>query len=194
MSHKEWMQEFKEIADFEKDNRERWLEDLRFGFSDDQWPDALKRARQNNPHGARPCLTVNKIPAHARQILNDMRQARASIKVLPVDDRADVRTAEVLQGIIRHIEHVSNADQAYTIAAEYQVMMGVGYFRINTEYSDPIYNEQEIRVQAIRNPFGVYMDPWCVDITGEMQSGVISPPITPKKSLSVAGRKPRTQA
>lgn len=166
MSHKEYLEEFKEIADFERKNRENWLDDLRFGFSNDQWDEKLKRARQNNPHGARPCLTVNKIPAHARQILNDMRQARASIKVLPVDDRADVETAEVLQGIIRHIEHVSNADQAYSVAAEYQVMMGVGYFRINTEYSDPIYNEQEIRIQAIRNPFGVYMDPWGVDITG----------------------------
>lgn len=166
MNHKECLEEFREIAEAESKNRERWLEDLKFGFSDDQWDERLRRARQNNPHGARPCLTVNKIPAHARQILNDMRQARASIRVLPVDDQADVETAEIIQGIIRHIEHVSNADQAYTIAAEYQVMMGVGYFRVNTEYTDPIYNEQEIRIQAIRNPFSVYMDPWCVDITG----------------------------
>ena len=165
-SHKDCLEEFQEIAEFEAQNRERWLEDLRFGFASDQWDEKLRRARQNNPHGARPCLTVNKIPTHARQILNDMRQARASIKVLPVDDKADVETAEIIQGSIRHIEHVSNADQAYTIAAEYQVMMGVGYFRVNTEYTDPVYNEQEIRIQAIRNPFSVYMDPWCIDITG----------------------------
>lgn len=165
-THAECLEEHREIAEAEAKNRERWLEDLRFGFASDQWDEKLRCARQSNPHGARPCLTVNKIPAHARQILNDMRQARAAIRVLPVDDKADVETAEIIQGIIRHIEHVSNADQAYTIAAEYQVMMGVGYFRINTEYTDPIYNEQEIRIQAIRNPFSVYMDPWCIDITG----------------------------
>ncbi len=166
LSHKECLEQFKEIQEAEAQNRERWLEDLKFGFSADQWPERLRRARENNPHGARPCLTVNKIPAHARQILNDMRQARASIKVLPADDKADVETADIIQGIIRHIEHVSNADQAYTTAAEFQVMMGVGYFRIDTEYTDPIYNEQEIRIKAIRNPFSVYMDPWGIDITG----------------------------
>ena len=181
-THKECLEEFREIAEYEAQNRERWLEDLRFGFASDQWDEKLRRARQNNPHGARPCLTVNKIPAHARQILNDMRQARASIKVLPVDDKADVETAEIIQGIIRHIEHVSNADQAYTIAAEYQVMMGVGYFRANTEYTDPIYNEQEIRIQAIRNPFSVYMDPWGIDITGG-----------DAKSCYVASQYPKTE-
>jgi len=165
-THKDLLEEFEEIEEAERENRDRWLEDLKFGFSADQWDEKLKRMRQNDQNGARPCLTVNKIPAHARQILNDMRQARASIKVLPVDSDADVETADVIQGIIRHIEHTSNAEQAYSVASEYQVMMGVGYFRIDTVYSDPLYNEQEIRINAIRNPFSVYMDPWITDITG----------------------------
>lgn len=164
--HQECMEEHREIAEAEAHNRERWLADLKFGYASDQWDEKLKRLRQNDPNGARPCLTVNKIPAHARQILNDMRQSRPSIKVLPVDDKADIETAEVLQGIIRHIEHVSNAEQAYSIAAEYQVMMGVGYFRVTTTHVDPVFNEQEIRITAIRNPFSVYMDPWITDITG----------------------------
>lgn len=164
--HRECLEEFKEIAEAESDNRQRWLEDLKFGYADDQWDEKLRRMRQNDPNGPRPCLTVNKIPAHARQILNDMRQSRPSIKCLPVDDKADIETAEILQGIIRHIEHVSNAEQAYSIATEYQVMMGVGYFRVTTAHVDPIFNEQEIRIQAIRNPFSVYIDPWITDITG----------------------------
>lgn len=164
--HADFVAEMKEFAEAESENRDRWLEDLKFGFSADQWPEKLRRLREGDPDGARPCLTVNKIPAHARQILNDMRQARAAIKVLPIDDKADVETAEIFQGLIRHIEQISNADQAYSIASEYQVMMGVGYFRIDTEYSDAIYNEQDLRINLIRNPFSVYMDPYITDITG----------------------------
>jgi len=165
-THAECLEEQREFAEAENDNRERWLADLKFGYASDQWPEKLRHMRLNDPNGARPCLTVNKIPAHARQIINNMRQSRPSISVLPVDDKGDIETAEVLQGLIRHIEHTSNADQAYSTAAEFQVMMGVGYFRIDTTHVDPVYNEQEIRINPIRNPFSVYMEPWITDGTG----------------------------
>jgi hypothetical protein len=32
-SHAECLEEFREIAEFEAQNRERWLDDLRFGFA-----------------------------------------------------------------------------------------------------------------------------------------------------------------
>ena len=158
--------EFKAIDEQEHANRERQLEDIRFGMADDQWPEQLRRLRENDGDGARPCLTINKIQLHAKQITNNMRQNRASIRVLPVDDMADIETAEVLQGMVRHIEQVSNAGMAYDIAAEYQVMGGLGYFRIDTEVVDPIYNYQEIIINPIRNPFAVYFDPWCEDLAG----------------------------
>lgn len=157
---------FKQIQDEENKNRARWLDDLRFGMSDDQWPENLRRSRENDRDGPRPCLTVNKIPSHARQIINDMRQNRAGIKVLPVDDKADVATAEILQGMIRHIEHSSEASMAYDIASEYQVFMGMGYFRVIPEIVDPLFNYQDLRIRSIRNPFSVYFDPWAQDLAG----------------------------
>lgn len=166
MKHSEIKELFAEYSEAEARNRALWLDDLKFGFASDQWTDGMRREREQDPHGMRPCLTVNKIPTHARQIINNMRQARASIKVLPVDDQADVETAEVLNGIIRHIEHISNAEQAYSLASEYQVMMGIGYFRIDCVYENSLYNEQSIAINLIRNPFTVYMDPWITDITG----------------------------
>lgn len=157
---------FKQILEDEQELRDGWVEDLRFGMADDQWPEALKRIREDDPDGARPCLTVNKIPVHARQIINDMRQNRAAVKILPVDDKADPDTAEILQGMVRHIEHVSNAGMAYDIAAEYQVFMGMGYFRIDTVEVDALYNYQDLVVRPIRNPFSVYFDPWVEDHAG----------------------------
>tara|TARA_R110000796_G_scaffold203024_4_gene319333 strand:- start:5816 stop:8050 length:2235 start_codon:yes stop_codon:yes gene_type:complete len=159
-------EQFKSILDDEQELRTAWLDDLRFGMADDQWPEALKRMRENDPDGARPCLTVNKIPVHARQIINDMRQSRSAIKILPVDDKADPDTAEILQGMVRHIEHVSNAGMAYDIAAEYQVFMGMGYFRVDTIEVDALYNYQDLIIRPIRNPFSVYFDPWVEDHAG----------------------------
>ena len=53
--------------------------------------------------------TINKPPSFIHQITGDQRQNKTSIKIHPVDDRADEETAEIIQGLIRHIEYSSNA-------------------------------------------------------------------------------------
>jgi hypothetical protein len=50
-------------------------------------------------------------------------------KVIPADDNADVEVAEVFNGMIRHIEYISDADVAYDTACENQVSYGEGYIR-----------------------------------------------------------------
>ena len=166
--------EFTAIAEQEESNRARQVEDLRFGMADDQWPEDLRRLRENDGDGARPCLTINKLAVHARQITNDMRQNRAAVRILPVDDAADVETAEILQGMVRHIEHVSNAGMAYDIASEYQVMCGIGYIRVDLEVVDEVYNYQEIMIKPVRNPFSIYFDPWVEDNAGADATRVFS--------------------
>lgn len=174
---------FKEIEDEEAQNRTRWLHDLRFGMASDQWPEKLKRARMEDRDGARPCLTVNKIPVHARQIINDMRFNRAAVRVLPVDDEADIEAAEILQGMIRHIEHASTASQAYDDASEYQVFMGVGYWRVIPEVIDPLLNYQELRIRPIKNPFSVYFDPYGTDKAGADAKRAFVTEIMPNKQF-----------
>lgn len=142
----------------EQDNRQRAKDALKFRNLE-QWPDKIKRDRENDPEGARPCLTVDQINQHIQQVVNDGRQNRPAIKVRPVDDRADVKTAEAYQGIIRHIEDRSSADIAYDTAFEQSVDGGFGYWRIVTEYSDESSFEQEIRIRRIRNRFSVFLDP-----------------------------------
>jgi hypothetical protein len=139
----------------ERDIRLDALDDMRFR-SGEQWPSDVKRAREADH---RPCLTINRLPQFIHQITNDQRQNRPSIKVSPVDNGADVETAKVLQGLIRHIEYNSNADVAYDTAFESAVTKGVGYFRIVTDYCDPLSFEQEIFVKRIRDNFAVYLDP-----------------------------------
>ncbi len=131
------------------------LDDLKFSAGE-QWPDEIKQARHQD---ARPCLTINRLPQSIHQITNDQRQNRPSIKVSPVDDKADIDTAKILQGLVRHIEYSSNADTAYDTAFDSAVRVGFGYFRICTEYADSFGFEQEIKIKRIRNRFSVYLDP-----------------------------------
>lgn len=159
------------------DTRKTEVEDLKFaaGSSDNgfQWPVEVAAARgasENGDLGARPTLTINKIPQHVKQITNEALQNPLAGKVIPADSKANVEVAEIFQGIIRHIESDSDADVAYSTANENQVTFGEGYFRILTEYCDPMTFDQEIKIKRIRNSFSVYMDPTIQDPVGRDQN------------------------
>lgn len=159
-------------------SRTSQLDDLRFsaGNSENnwQWPtEALNTRLDANGVTARPTLTINKLPQHIKQVTNDQRQNRPSGKVIPVDGGADIDVAEILDGIVRHIEYISDADVAYDTACENQVTHGEGFWRIVTDYLDDSSFDQDILIERIRNPFSVYMDPmiqkpcgddanWCI--------------------------------
>ena len=155
------------------DSREDELDDLRFrAASPDnqwQWPADVLATRgsvQGQTINARPCLTINKLPQHVLQVTNDQRQNRPSGKVIPADDKADVEVAEIFNGIVRHIEYISDADVAYDTACDNQVTFGEGYFRILTQYNDDNSFEQDLRIGRIRDSFSVYMDPTIQDPCG----------------------------
>jgi hypothetical protein len=140
----------------EADNRREALEDLRFARLGEQWPAEIRRKRADE---GRPCLTINRLPAFIRQVVNDARQNAPSIKVHPADDGADQATAEVLNGLIRQIEAASKADVAYDTAIDFAVTMGFGYFRINTRYTDDDSFDLDLTIDAVANPFSIWGDP-----------------------------------
>jgi hypothetical protein len=155
------------------DSRSDELDDLKFmaGNPDNQyqWPaDVLstRGAVQGQTINARPCLTINKLPQHVRQVTNEQRQNRPQGKVIPADDHADIEVAEVFNGIVRHIEYLSDADVAYDTACDNQVTFGEGYIRLLTEYAREDSFDQDIKIGRIRNSFSVYMDPMIQDPCG----------------------------
>jgi len=136
--------------------RQECLEDLTFCDPKRQWPDNIRREREAD---GRPCLTVDRIGAFWHQLVNDFRQNRQSIRVLPVGDGADQKNAEIRQGLIRHIEYDSNADIAYDQAFEGQGLPGFGFVRVLTEYESPDSFNQVIKIGSIQNQFMVHLDP-----------------------------------
>lgn len=172
---KEAREKLKLARDADGGNRIAMLEDLKFAAGD-QWPQEIEMARKLD---RRPCLTINKTDTFVRSTVNNMRQQRPRIQVHPVSDGSDEQTAKVIQGLIKHIETNSNADYAYDTGADFQVRMGQGYWRLTTRYVDDDSFDQEIYIDAIKNPFTVYLDPssiapdgsdamWCI-ITQRMK-------------------------
>ena len=143
------------VNDADSTNRAEALQDIKFAAGD-QWPIEIQNSRNVE---ARPCLTINKIDAYIRQVTNQQRMQRPRIKVHPVNNLADYKVAQVIEGITRHIETNSNADTAYDTAFDYAVRMGWGYWRINYKYVSESSFDQEIYIDAIDNPFTVYFDP-----------------------------------
>jgi hypothetical protein len=148
-------EQYKRASEYWDDDRKAALEDLKFRAGE-QWPSDVLSQRQKDK---RPALTLDKLSQYVRQIVNDGRQNRPSIKVRPVDSGADIATSEVFAGIIKHIEEHSNADAAYDTALDNSATCGQGYFRVLTEYVGDDTFDQEIVIKRIRNPMNVLIDP-----------------------------------
>ncbi len=162
----------KEIRDFcdesikaDDHNRAPAVADLEF-LVGNQWPEEIKRTRQLEN---RPCLTFNRLPTFLHQVTNDQRQNKPGIKTHPVDGGADIKRAEINQGVIRHIEYTSNADIAYDTAVNSAAAIGFGFWRLITEYESPMSFDQVIRYQRIRDALKVFMDPASTEADGSDQ-------------------------
>ena len=139
----------------DSNNRVEALDDLKFAGGD-QWPVEIQNSRLLE---SRPYLTINKIDAYCRQIANQQRQQRPRMVAHGMNTESDEKVAEVITGILRHIENQSDADAAYDNAFDFAVRMGWGYWRIVHDFPRPNSMEQEIYVKRIENPFMVYFDP-----------------------------------
>lgn len=158
---------FELSLDNSEHNRARAKMDIRFAAAspDDpwQWEDGDVQKRKLHQ---RPMLTINKLPQHIRQVTNDIRQNRPSIKYRPADNKADVEVAEILMGLARHIEANSDADVAYDFASENQVTHGLGYIRVISDYISEDSFDQDIFIKPVQDSFKCYDDPEAKDPAG----------------------------
>ena len=147
--------------------RGRFDADLKFaeGDSDNgyQWPDNIKTNRDTDE---RPCLTVNRLRQHNLQIINDAKQNKMGIKIRATGGAATAKSADVFASLVRHIEYVSRAHDAYGHAFEDQVKAGIGWWRVITGFVDDETFDQECRILKIKDPKSVFMDPDMVQKDG----------------------------
>lgn len=151
----EALSRFQLVAEAESDSRAKCLDDLKFSTGD-QWPQDIRNLRQRR---GQACLTMDQTQQSIRIVCNEYRQRRPAIEVNPVGNDSDVETAEIFQGSIRHIEVQSDAEVAYDNAHESVVRIGVGSWRLLSDYAEDDSGEQEIYIKKIRNQFTVYWQP-----------------------------------
>jgi len=146
----------RESADFESENRADALAATIFRHGE-QWPAELAAKRKQ---GDRPSLVINKTDAFCIQVANEQRQQRPRIKVHPIGGGATKKRAEVIQGLIRHIEqNKGGGDLAYDTGFDCSITGGWGYWRIMAEYAREDAFEQELYLAPIDNQFSCYGDP-----------------------------------
>lgn len=153
---------FRRCEEWESTARARFLDDLKFANGDAynryQWPTDLYQLRDDD---SLPCLTINKTRQHNLQIINDARQNKSSIKISPTGGGATYESAQVFEGVVRHIEYISNAQTAYSTAQWFQVTGGKGYIRVVRDYLSDDSLDQELFIRPIDDPLTVYCDPDC---------------------------------
>jgi hypothetical protein len=162
---REAMRRFDICATVENDTRQRFIADVKFanGDSDNlwQWDANSRTARGYGTIDERPCLTINATRQFNLNIINDAKQNKPGVKVKPVGNGATYDAAQVFEGIVRHIEYISNAQAAYDTATTFQVQGGIGWLRVTTDYPD--FNDQsfdqEIFIRRVKDPLTIYLDP-----------------------------------
>lgn len=153
--HERAVKRYAELEEYWAENRKLALSDIKFAAGD-HWPENVKKQREDK---GRPCLVFDKVSQYEKQIVNDGRQNRPSIKYRPVDDKSDIKVAEGFQGIARHVLTASNADEAFDTALQHAARSGFGYFRVLTDYAHDKAFEQDITIRRIRNPLSVLLAP-----------------------------------
>jgi len=151
-----------------RDQRRQIEEDLAFSDPSDpqQWDDTIKRQRETDPGGVRPCFVYDQCGQYVANVAGQVEQNPPALHALPVGDGADKRVAEKLDGFFRHIEHTSRAGQHYTRALTSAARAGVGYLIVRPNYVNRALNWQEPRIGSEGDPLKVVFDPWSVEVDG----------------------------
>jgi hypothetical protein len=150
---------FKQCEEFEAYTRPINLDDRRFYHGDAenlfQWPRGVLQDRGEK----RPRITINKTQHHVALIINDQKQNKTSIKYRATGFGATAQSAQINQALARHVMAQSNFEDIMDKACEFQVVEGMAYWRVVTDYVSPDSFEQEIYIRPIKDPRMVYLDP-----------------------------------
>lgn len=150
---------YKRCSDWESDFRRLYVMDIKFANADADngwaWPDDLRKDREKNK---RPALTINKVAQYVKLITNNARQNKPSINIRPMGQEASYQAAQIYEGIFRHIEYISSAQNIYDDATESQVEGGVGYWRVIQKYTDEDSFDQEVLIAPVKDHLSILLD------------------------------------
>lgn len=164
----ESQERYQEALDASRSQRDQIEEDLAFSDPSDpqQWTDQELRERRSDPGGARSCLVHDQTEQYVANVAGQVEQRPPALHAIPVGGGADRKVAERLDGLYRHIEHASRAQQHYAIAMTSAARAGVGYLLARPEYVDRALGWQEPRIASEGDPMRIVFDPFSKELDG----------------------------
>jgi len=143
-------------------------DDLRLTY-ESLWLDEEKAARLSQN---KPALEINHLPQYVNQIYGSLLQSKFSIHVGEQSDGGYkglsaggrvVPLCEIMEGMIRQIEHESDAPRRYARGGQHAIEGSVGWLFVRTfvPAGDPF--KLCLRVEQIADRFSVYYDPSAMD-------------------------------
>ena len=160
-AHADALKRFSEIvgSELDQDNRYQANEDVKFvNEPGGMWDDYT----ESNWKG-RPKFEVNQLQPMINVVIGDQKQSDFTSKVIPLGDGATKKTADVMNGIIRSINTLSNFDDIRDNAFREVCICGFGGWYITTEWCVDDPWSQDIKIYPIRSAINsVYWDPGSV--------------------------------
>lgn len=132
-------------------------EDLRFYDGDNEDEQDARAARA---YGNKVQIKVNFIKQYVQMVDNMRRQKDISLECHATDEQGSKETAEVIEGLFRHIEDISHAKHAYNAAfgPTGALVAGMGFIKVETDYVTKDSFEQEIFIRPVLDPNKILPD------------------------------------
>jgi len=139
--------------------RDEAAKDMRY-LTGDPWEPKEKEARRQ---ANRPALAMDELNQYTNEVINNVRESKRAVKVIPKGTGSNDKEAELRANMIRDIEYASQAQTAYITGLEGSVQRSYGFWRIGKEFaSDEASPEafiQSLRIRQIQNADNVLIDP-----------------------------------
>lgn len=108
----------------------------------------------------RPRYTFDKVNPAIDQVVGEIRQNDFTLRCMPAGDGADKKTAQTLDGLIRNIVNLSNANLIFDNAAEQMIGIGIAGFEVVSDYVDSDSFDQDLLIKPIHDFHNrVFFDP-----------------------------------
>lgn len=144
----ELLERFKKTDSDWNDIRTKGDDDLKF-YNGEQYDE--QQARAARAIGNRIQIKLNMLAQYVQQVDNMRRQKDIAITCHPTDMLGSEETAEVIEGLFRHIEDISSAKHAYNSAfgPPGALVKGLGFIKVATDYVDNESFEQDIFIKPV---------------------------------------------
>jgi hypothetical protein len=148
---------FKYCLESWKDIREQHDLDMRF-LAGDSWDEREKNRRKDN---RLPMIHLDELTQYINQLINDIRQNKRAVNVLPKGSGANDKTAGLRADWVRAVEYISQAQTAYITGAEGAFGGSYGFWKLETFYDGQTF-DLSVRIVPVPNANTILMDPDCV--------------------------------